>query len=238
MQLIRDHKVNYQSDYPLADNSGFVFVAEHGRYFKCDDIPKYIASGDYHNARIHDTLAQTYYEHKVMASATSSNNQALQVDEAWVKCWKSPQHDGTSTNLPDPASCYKSTIIIPMTLRNNTLAPLFLKRLGAETHERYSRTIFGYLCFDHVETHYFNDDIDIDVGYIFADIISRYMITRSIYTTLSTTYTHVMERLGDKQRAQTSSNQERLRHEYGSAPRRKLGLRVEILFTNTSIVVQ
>jgi len=55
-----------------------------------------------------------------------------------------------------------------------------------------ARTIFGYLCFDHVEENYFNDDIDIDVGYIFADIISLYMVTRSIYTELSTTYSKVM----------------------------------------------
>lgn len=193
VQLIRDKKVNYQSDYPLEDNSGFVFVKNHGRYFKCDDIPKSIVTDGYRNARIDTNLARAYYEQNA-ASADLSDNHGLHFDESWVKCWAPPQGEG---NPPvDPNSCYKSTVIIPMTLWNNKLAPPFLMRLREKQKREINteaRTILGYLCFDHVETDYFNDDMDIDVGYIFADILSLYMMTRSIYTELSTTYSKVMQ---------------------------------------------
>lgn len=202
VQLIREKKVNYRSEYPLEDNSGFLFVKNHGHYFKCDDIPKSIVNDGYRNARIDTKLARAYYEHKTAALAKSSDNHGFQFDQLWVKCWKPLQDDGDTTNPLDPISCYKSTIIIPMTLWNNKLAPSFRMKLRKEAKE-HARTIFGYLCFDHVEENYFNDDTDIDVGYIFADIISLYMITRSIYTELSTTYSKVMHDSLHKHSTQT-----------------------------------
>lgn len=195
VQLIRDKKVSYLSDYPLKDNSGFLFVKNHGRYFKCDDIPKSIVTDGYHNARIDTNLACAYYEQTNVASARPNDNHASQFDTSWVKCWKSPQ---SGSDPIDPASCYKSTVIIPMTLWNNKLAQSFLKRLGEKQEEDIdtkARTIFGYLCFDHVEKNYFNNDVDIDIGYIFADIISLYMITRIMYTELSTTHSKVRQLL-------------------------------------------
>jgi len=208
VQLIREKKVNYPSEYPLEDNSGFLYVKNHGRYFKCDDIPKSIVDDDYRNARIDTTLARAYYEHRNAASAKSSD-QGFQFDQSWVKCWKPPQDDRDPPSPIDPTSCYKSTIIIPMTLWNNKLAPSFLMELRKKAKEakEYARTLFGYLCFDHVEENYFSDDIDIDVGYIFSDIISLYMITRSIYTELSTTYSKVLHDSLHKPSTQTIINQ-------------------------------
>lgn len=199
VQLIREKKVTYRSEYPLEDNSGFLFVKNHGRYFKCDDIPKSIVTDGYRNARIDPTLAHAYYEQQNMSSTKSSDNHEFQFDELWVKCWK---QDAGGTSPIDPTSCYKSTIIIPMTLWNNKLAPSFVRRLSEKQKraiDTKARTIFGYLCFDHVEENYFNDDVDIDVGYIFADIISLYMITRAIYTELSTTYSKVTQDSSHKQ---------------------------------------
>ncbi|MDQ3774977.1 MAG: hypothetical protein M3461_11755 [Pseudomonadota bacterium] len=195
VQLVREKKVNYRSEYPLKENSGFLFVKAHGRYFLCNDIPKSITNDEYRNARIDDALARAYYEHKNTASAKSSENHGYQYDESWVRCWIPPQNDRDPPSQIDPSSCYKSTIIIPITLWNNKLTSSFRMRLRRK-HETdidiKAKTIFGYLCFDHVEENYFNDNIDVDVGYIFADILSLYMITRAIYTELSTTYSKVM----------------------------------------------
>lgn len=209
VQLIREKRVNYPSDYPLKQNSGFLFVTTHGRFFKCDDIPKSIVTDEYRNARIDDALARAYYEHKTAASAQSRDNHSFHFDESWIKCWVPPHSDRDLSQI-DPLSCYKSTIIIPMTLWNNKLASSFLMRLHRKQHSdspTKAKTIFGYLCFDHVETNYFNDDTDIDIGYIFADILSLYMITRSIYTELSTTYSKVMQHSLDNPLAQTTINQ-------------------------------
>lgn len=191
VQLIRDKKVNYRSEYPLEDNSGFLYVKNHGRYFICNDIPKSIGTGEYHNVRINTELAQAYYEKRSREPTASDEKQGFQFDTLWVGCWKPPEH-GTL----DPTSCYKSTVIIPMTLWNNKLDQDFLKRMGVKTKGEVSKTIFGYLCFDHVEENYFDESsesIDIDIGYIFADILSLYMVTRFTYTGLSETFLEALK---------------------------------------------
>jgi hypothetical protein len=199
VQLIRDKKVNYPSEYPLEDNSGFLYVKNHGQYFICNNIPERIGTGKYHNARIDTELARAYYEKRSREPTTSSDKQSFQFDELWVKCWETPKHkDGVQIKL-DPTSCYKSTVIIPMTLWNNKLNPTFLERMHVKAKEEGSKIIFGYLCFDHVEENYFDESdesIDINVGYIFADILSLYMITRFTYTGLSETFFKALKAIG------------------------------------------
>lgn len=181
--LIRDKKVNYLSEYPLESNRGFLFVKNNGTHFRSDDIPKDIAEGKYHNARINNELATDYYKKRNQDPALS--------DESWIKCWDPPTRD----------SCYKSTVIIPMTLWNNYLTQEFLTEMKIKAQkDTMSRTIFGYLCFDHVKERYFKHsaDIDIDVGYIFADILSLYMLTVYVYTESSETFSIVMDSLQQK----------------------------------------
>lgn len=59
------------------------------------------------------------------------------------------------------------------------------------------RTIFGYLCFDHVEEEFFTE-VDIDIGYIFADMLSLYFIARATYTELSHTFSKVQTLINPK----------------------------------------
>ncbi len=177
VQVIRDRKVPYWSAYPLEDNSGFIDVGN-SLYSLCNDIPKQVATDKYRNARIDPELAREYYKERSLEPPTSRDKQDFQYDEAWIKCWK-------TSDPSEPQSCYKSTLIIPMTLRNNKLDRAFWDIMSVKARREVSRTIFGYLCLDHVQEYYFNETIDIDVGYIFADILSLYMITRSIYTELS-----------------------------------------------------
>jgi hypothetical protein len=181
--------VNYLSEYPLDDNSGFRVVKKRGVPFICDNIPKRVATGEYENERIDAALARVYWHNRRQEPDTVLE-EGFQWDEAWIKCWKVPEDEHGLAKEVDRVSCYKSTVIIPMTLWNNQLDSAFLRKMSikAKANEEVSRTIFGYLCFDHVKENYFNDDIDIDVGYIFADIISLYMIARLIYTELSDTF--------------------------------------------------
>jgi hypothetical protein len=201
VQVIRDKPVNYSPDDPLDDDSGFLSVRDNGRYFSCPNIPEDIATDKYHNARIDTKLAQAYYKDKSARPIASNDGPGFQFDESWIKCWRRPAHIAdTLLSTLEPSSCYKSTVIIPMTLWNNELDSSFLKMMNSKAHTlEVSRTIFGYLCFDHVETHYFNDDVDIDVGYIFADLLSLYMITRSIYTKLSETFAKALTSFSEEQ---------------------------------------
>lgn len=188
LPVVRNKKVNYSSEYPINDNTGFKFVKKRGKYFLCNEIPESIVNGGYENERIDFDLARAYWEERKRQEQITSRDKDFQWDEAWIKCWKIPKHENGSPKEVDPISCYKSTLIIPMTLWNNKLDPCFLEKINIKVKEGISRTIFGYLCFDHVEENYFNDDVDIRVGYMFADILSLYMIARSTYTEFSETF--------------------------------------------------
>ena len=71
-----------------------------------------------------------------------------------------------------------------MTLWNIELEEIFRNKIQATD---IGRAIFGYLCFDHVDVGFFKDE-DIELGYIFADILSLYFIARATYTDFSDTY--------------------------------------------------
>ena len=60
------------------------------------------------------------------------------------------------------------------------------------------RTIFGFLCFDHVDENYFDQENDVSVGYVFADLLSMYVFTRLIYMEISKTYSKIEKRLGEQ----------------------------------------
>ena len=55
------------------------------------------------------------------------------------------------------------------------------------------RAIYGFLCFDHQQINYFNTDVDINIGYVFADILSIFLIQRLIYTEYSKTFQKAQE---------------------------------------------
>lgn len=90
VQLIRDKKVNYLSQYRLESNSGFLYVKDSGIYFLCNEIPKKSATEEYYNARINTKLAQAYYKQRNQDPTTLSDKQGFTFDESWIKCWNPP----------------------------------------------------------------------------------------------------------------------------------------------------
>lgn len=181
--ILRDTQVKYVSDYLLSTNTGFIYVKSNGKYFLCNNIPASIATGEYVNARIDKAAAIKYFNNVNKKRTVNGNATEIVYDSDWSECWLSCSETGKK--VEDPKSCYKSTLIIPLTLWNNRLEPLFFEKIGAKTKD--GRSIFGYLCLDHISENYFNSS-DVDMGYIFADILSLYWMTRSIYTDYSETY--------------------------------------------------
>jgi hypothetical protein len=179
----RDSEINYQTEYKLNLNSGFLIVASYGRSYQCNNIPESIYSGEYHNARINSDRAKEYWERRKGGRRRVNTHQKNESDPEWVECWDRPRDRKGNILLLDPRSCYKSTLITPMTLWNNELDDSF-KDLMAAKGENVERLIFGYLCFDHIQENYFVK-IDEDIGYIFADILSLYQFIRLIYTKYS-----------------------------------------------------
>ena len=162
--VFRDRVVPYTSNVKIDRNSGFSHVERTGKYFLENDILISAGNGRYINPRLDSNSVKHL-------SRTHEVQQA-----EWEKCWR----DATSA-----ADCYRSTLIVPMTLRENEFSSEF-KRLVRIND--VGRPIFGYLCIDHSEPNYFDEENDVRVGYVFADILSMYLFSRMINIEVSKTY--------------------------------------------------
>lgn len=179
------HKsVGYNSDCAVGENTGFLSVKENGRYYICQDICADAQKGNYKNPRLLKNAVDIYIEPGWLGKKKSIKSNGFFKDDAWQNCWAPNFSEGVSVT-PDYRDCYKSTLIIPLTLRNNSLKKTFIEAFNMEDVDR---TIFGYLCFDHIEKNYFDRMLDVDFGYIFADILSLYLIARFTYTIRSRTF--------------------------------------------------
>lgn len=179
VSVFRDRPVYYDSDAELINNTGFATVAATGRYYIQNNIPLAAKARKYINPRLDSKkvkeLSRAYFP------GINKNNKSL--SESWAECWRD-----YSREKNDEASYYKSTMIVPMTLWNNDLVDEFKDLIKIRNVDR---AIFGFLCFDHVEENYFSENKDVSIGYIFADILSLYVMTRLIYTEISKTYDEV-----------------------------------------------
>ncbi len=112
-----------------------------------------------------------------------------ETDIDWQNCWEK-----FTNQTPCPNSFYKSTLVIPMTLRNETFSREFEKLvLNGDKNKANKKTMFGFLCIDHRHTDYFNLDSDVRIGYIFADILSLFLIVRKICIIKSPIYDEINE---------------------------------------------
>lgn len=177
IELFRDKQVKYYTDYETENNTGFFKVKEEGKYYLCNNIPKDYLNGKYCTPRL-KTISDSKYSPSFIKNLMNSQS-IISNDIHWQNCWV----DDCDANND---AFYKSTLIIPMTLLNNELSIQYKILININ---KLDRTIFGFLCMDHVNTNYFNESSDIDMGYIIADLLSFFLINRLNYTESSTTFT-------------------------------------------------
>lgn len=189
VEIFRECKVNYIAEYKVDSNTGFKYVRDNGKYFLFNDIPSKAKKREYINPRLDPKRAFQYSTKPFLSQLWAKGKHSS--DDEWVNCWVSPHNTPPSEN-----SCYKSTLIIPMTLWNNSLSDTFKELINISNIER---SIFGFLCFDHVESNYFNEEQDVDIGYIFADLLSLYLINRLNYTDISKTFVWAKNIVADAQ---------------------------------------
>jgi len=161
----------YVTGHPVKSNSGFAHVFREGIWFLENDIPSQAKEGRYVNPRLDDQRVRNYNK----TFGVKLNKEKIDVN--WMDCWV--KNDDATPALRE--SCYKSTLIIPMTLRNNEVSDEFIKKFFTNEFSK-DRTIWQFLCFDHPVTGYFDDKRDKRIGYIFADILSLYFIAAFIHT--------------------------------------------------------
>ncbi|WP_145677013.1 hypothetical protein [Azospirillum brasilense] len=159
----------------ISDYSPFSEVNQTGSYFLCNDIPNAVKAGKYFNHRIDQTRATT----------ASLSNEPSEADSEWCSLWS---HIGNTTNASKEElrrTCYKSNLIIPITLANNHLSIEFQGRFPLKGLDE---AIFGYLCMDSTELNFFDNPASIDIGYVVADLLCTLFMTRYVFTVYSEVY--------------------------------------------------
>jgi hypothetical protein len=166
------------------ENSGFQYVVENGCPYHCPDIPKAVVNGDYRNTRIdRDKAAKS----KSLLGRRWLNLSRDPTDNAWEVCWQ-PYDPGHV----DPFSCYKSTMIFPMRLDHASMSRRLVEILGLDIRDQVTK--FGFLCLDHRHTKFFNETSDIQVGSIFANLLSLYRVMEWNYFRSSETINRARDR--------------------------------------------
>ncbi len=179
VDLYRDRYAYQGTPCSRESNTGFSDVYSNGKEYLCNNLPRYAKQGVYVNPRLDKQTLKNY-------KLSFFKNKFAKGDNEWINCWNPINNVQEGTRDSTPAeTCYKSTLIIPMTLLGNELDPEFKKHFKIGEGEK---AIWGYLCFDHRMINYFNKTLDVDCGYIFADIMSFYLITRLNYSDFSKTY--------------------------------------------------
>ncbi|TAA73932.1 MAG: hypothetical protein CDV28_1484 [Candidatus Electronema aureum] len=159
--------------FSIIENTAFKHIKDTGVYYICNNIPLYVRNDLYVNKRIDvnavkNTIVESFSLKEFFFGKTER-------DISWENCWDIDN----KTNRPSAESCYKSTIVIPMTIINSNVSKNFIKCVGGNSS--FDKTIFGFLCLDHRHKEYFNDNIDIRFGYIVSDMVSLFLIIRMMY---------------------------------------------------------
>jgi hypothetical protein len=186
--LVRNDQVDYDSVIDAAKNTGFDSVIKSGAYYLNNNIVKTALNGRYRNPRFdYDAIGLIQQQIEAAASGIASTV----TPRVWRNLWKgSTEHD-------DPRIFYQSTLIVPLTLRNENLSAEFnhslSTRLDRHTGDRsaiakHEQSILGFLCFDHPDIDYFHPEHDVNTAYVFATLLSMYVLERITLTTLSETY--------------------------------------------------
>ncbi len=183
----------YYAKYSPEDNTGFYSIISRGNYFLLNNIPEAAKKNHYKNPRLKNSCVASYKKNplKYVRSLLDKNY----TDTDWQKCWQHMRSDGSKIK-PSIESCYKSTLIVPISLPNNSLSFSFKEFFQIPES---SGTILGFLCFDHVEENYFNASVDIDIATIFAHLLSSFFVDYLKHKTHSQVFKMAKEAIENKE---------------------------------------
>lgn len=196
-QAATQHSTKYEHTV-RANSAAYRICVNRENYYFCNDIPRSVKiteTDQYTNERLNLDAAQKYapsrWKRLMLALGSPSDTQ-------WVACWKP-----TNGTPPTPEACFKSTLVVPIALRNqvsedftNSLQgkiqenSLQVSFLGADfdTEETGFDPVFGLLCLDHVTAGYFDKSCDPYYSFILADLISIFLWFRCMYVEASHVY--------------------------------------------------
>ena len=176
VDIFRENGKATNSKCLIDDNTGFAECSKNGYFYMLNDIPSSAKKGNYKNPRLDKRLVDDY---RLPSKLEFSRRKGF--DKKWGKCW-----DGYKEGVPSfNKTCYRSTLIIPLTLIGNQLSDVF----KSYTHigKNAERMIYGFFCMDHVSLNAFSNE-DVAIGYIVADWLSIYLIMRYNFVVWSEVY--------------------------------------------------
>lgn len=169
----------------IKDNTGFKELLENNLYsYINNDISQSFIDGEYYNPRLDYNLKEELKNKEI----------------EWKDCWKLEDED-KELGIETP-EYYTSTLILPMSIRSDnddknedsTFFNKFFKKINGQED---SRTVWGFLCFDHEKKDYFKNDEFINIGYIIADILSLYLMYYYNHVSGSITFQKIDDHLGN-----------------------------------------
>lgn len=120
-----------------------------------------------------------YYLNNDIEQSYNNNeykNPRLKENESWENAWENYSNADASDKY------YNSTLVIPMSITSKNLdeKSLFYKKYFEQRSKgkvnTNTRAIWGFVCFDTKKKNYFDENLDLDLGFIIADILSLYVI--------------------------------------------------------------
>lgn len=196
---------NLEGRCQVDENTASQRIHQYGDHYLNNNIPESVKAKRYINPRLDLEKTRQYMsckgKMKYYGRLVGQIAAKQRIDYEWLDCWKNDLASEDSAE-PTPEQCYKSTLVVPLTLKNNPPAEPFLvtvREKGQSTNffhpddERdpidvVKRHVYGYFCVDHQHANYFDEDYDRAIGYFFADILSLYLFVELTYTKLSTTF--------------------------------------------------
>jgi len=176
--IFRDRPVGYGDVFLLEESSAISYCARHGRPYLCNNIVEAVLDGRYNNPRISQPEVQRITSSKYLGSARHALN------KRWREVWKSQSEDRTGE--------YRSTLVVPISISKSKLSSETLARFDVEDSDRL---IFGYLCVDHVDAGFFDEELDVPFVEIVANVLSIYAFQRLRFTDFSSTFKKAEDRL-------------------------------------------
>lgn len=170
VDIFRNESVSYFHSYEYKGNTGFRVPYETGDWYLNNNLPAALLDGNYANPRLDPNKIAEIDRSMELAG------------ELWESLWL--DHDKVDDPRKRYLSSYRSTLVVPLTLKNISLSNLFLE---LSHFPDVKRAVFGFLCFDSPELDFFVED-DVHIGYIFADLLSLYLINSLNYTEMSKSY--------------------------------------------------
>jgi hypothetical protein len=200
----KSNSILEEPEFPVRSNTAFKEIDDNGKHFLCNNIPLRVKNGTYINPRIYHS--EVLSDYKLPSFFRNLKFRFLnQNDYNWRDRWQRILVSESERELPNPKICYKSTLVIPITLENQDGILSDELNTHLRIPEENSTLIFGFLCLDHKNINFFNHTEDVDIGYIFAEMISLYIVQLQNFTDYSSVFKDSLELLRNNNLGYTPS---------------------------------